>query len=129
MKQVIFNNNIANTDNVRSFKYKAKLLGNTVAQPNPNEAIKIFKNSATAVLLKYLSNFWRSLEIPLINCKVELRLQWTKYFVLSAAANYNDNNNAHDLIFTIKDTKLYVPVVTLSKRDNKRSSKTSQQRI
>ena len=57
MKQVVFNNNVANTDNVRSFKYKAKLLGNTVAQPNPNEAIKIFKNSTTAVLLKYLSNF------------------------------------------------------------------------
>ena len=125
MKQVIFNNNIANTDNVRSFKYKAKLSGNTVAQPNPNEAI----NSATAVLLKYLSNFWRSLEIPLINCKVELKLQWTKYFVLSAAANDNDINNANDLTFTIKDTKLYVPVVTLSKRDNKKSSKTSQQRI
>ena len=77
------------------------------------------------MLLKYLSNFWRSLEIPLINCKVELKLQWTKYFVFSAAANNNDNNNAYDLIFTIKDTKLYVPVVTLSKRDNKKSSKTS----
>ena len=47
--------------------------------------------------------------MPLINCKVELKLKWTKYCVLSAASNENDinvNNNANNIIFTIKDTKL-----------------------
>ena len=69
--------------------------------------------------LKYFIDFWRSLEMPLINCKVELKLLWTKHCVLSAASNNDDNN----IVFTIKDTKLYVPVVTLSARDNKKLSK------
>ena len=64
--------------------------------------------------LKYLSSFWRSLEKPLINFKVELKLKWTKYYVLSAAGadNVNDNVNGNNIIFTIKDTQSYVPVVT-----------------
>ena len=66
--------------------------------------------------------------MPLINCKVELKLKWTKYCVLSTAGNenFNDNvnvNNGDNTIFTIKDTKLYVPVVTLSARDNEKLSK------
>ena len=69
-----FNADIVN-NNFKSFKYKAKLLGNTVVQYNPNHANGILKNSTIAVPLKYLSNFWRSLEIPLINCKVELKLK------------------------------------------------------
>ena len=58
--------------------------------------------------------FWRSLEISLINCQIELTLKWTKYCVLPANGNgnVNVNDNANDIIFTIKDTKLYVPVVT-----------------
>ena len=52
---------------IKSFKYKAKLLENTAAQPAPNAANGIFKNATIAVPLKYLSNFWRSLEMPLIN--------------------------------------------------------------
>ena len=59
---------------------------------------------------EYLSNFWRLLEIPLINCKVELKLRWTKYCVLSVAGIDNVNSNDEDNIFTVKDTKLYVPV-------------------
>ena len=53
--------------------------------------------------------------MPLINCKVEVELKWAKYCVLSAAVadNINDNDS-NNIIFTIKDTKLYVPVVTLS---------------
>ena len=61
-----FNNNIANTGNCRSFKYKAKLLENSVARPAPNAANGILRNVAIAVSLKYLSNFWRSLEMPII---------------------------------------------------------------
>ena len=59
----------------------------------------------------------------MINWKAKLKLIWTKYYVLSAAANENqsdnDNNNkANEIIFTIKDTTLYVPVVTLSAKNN-----------
>ena len=77
-----------------------------VAQSNPNHANRNLKNAAIAVPLKYLSNFWRSVETPLINCKVELKLKWTKYCVLSAAGNDNVNNNDSDnIIFTVKDTQ------------------------
>ena len=60
--------------------------------------------------------------MPLINCKVELKLKWTKYCDLSAsgADNVNGNADGNIIIFTIKDTKLNVPVVTLSARDNKK---------
>ena len=76
------------------------------------------------MLLKYLSNFWRSL----IDCKVELKLKWEKCFVLSAAGNDNfndhvDDNNGNNIIFTIKDATLYVPVVTVSVRDNQKFPK------
>ena len=87
-----------------SFKYKVNLLGNPaggVARRN----VKI------VVPLKYLSNFFRSLEMPLINCKIKLNLTWKKKCVLS--------NQAGDAVFIITDTELYVPVVTLSKEDNK----------
>ena len=63
-----------------------------------------------AVPLKYLSNFRISLEMLLINCKVEVKLKWTKYCVLSAAGNDNTNVNIDSITFTIKNTKLYVPV-------------------
>ena len=111
-----YNADIAKNNKFRSFKSKAKLLGTTVAQP-VNAADGILKNAAIAVPLQYLNNFWRSLETPLINCKVESKHKWTKYCVLSAAGNENEsvngnNNNANNITFTIKDTKLCVPVVT-----------------
>ena len=120
-----FNANIANDNNFKSFKYKAKSSGKTVAQPNPNHANGILKNATIAMPLKYLSNFWNSLEIPLINCKVEVKLRWTKYCVLSLAGSDNpiDNDINNNIIFTIKDTKLYVPVVTVTTRDDKELSK------
>ena len=61
--------------NFESVKYKAKLLGITEV----DGANEILKHAPTAVPLKYLSNFWRSLEMVLINCKVELKLKWTNY--------------------------------------------------
>ena len=75
------------------------------------------------MLLKYFSNFWRSLEIPLINCKVESELTWTKSCILSTAGADNTNSNPNNIIFTIIDTKLYVPAVSLSAKDNKKLSK------
>ena len=58
-----------------------------------------------------------------INCKVELKLKWTKYCVLSAGGNDNVNDNSNNIIFTVKDTKLFVPVVTLLVKDNQNLSK------
>ena len=103
-----FDAHIANTDEFESFKYKAKLLGNTAAQPAPTAANGILKIATITVLLNYLSNFWRLLEMPLIYCKVELKLKWTKYCVLSAAGadNVNGNDNDNIIIFTMKDAKL-----------------------
>ena len=98
-------NNLA-VNNSSSFKYKVKLLGNPAVANNV-----VTLNVKVAVPLKYLSNFFRSLEMPLINCKIKLNLTWKKECVLSS----NDGN----AIFIISDTKLYVPVVTLSKEDNK----------
>ena len=103
----------------KSFKNKAKLLGNTEA----DGANGILKNATIAVPLKYWSNFWRSLEISLINYKAELKLKWTKYCVLSAAGTDNTSANPSNIICTIKDTKLYAPVVTESANDNQKLSK------
>ena len=66
-----FNNNFGNTDDFKSFKYKAKLLGNK-GQPKPNNTNGNPKYATAAVPLKCLSSFWRLLEMPLINYKVEL---------------------------------------------------------
>ena len=93
-------------NNSSSFKYKVNLLGNPVLDDNiTKRSVKV------AVPLKYLSIFFRSLEMPLINCKIKLNLTWKKECVLST-----DAGNA---VFIINDTKMYVPVVTLSKKDNK----------
>ena len=62
------------------------------------------------VSLKYLSNFWRTLEMPLINCEVSLILTWSSTCVIT--------NSTGAGRFAITDTKLYVPVVTLSTQDN-----------
>ena len=95
------------------FRHKAKLLENTAGKDD-NPANGILKNAIIAVPLKYLSKFWRLLKMPLINCKGELKLQWTKHCVLSVTGtdNVNGNNGDNNIIFTIKVTKLYVPIVT-----------------
>ena len=99
-------NAINDLTNDTSFKYKVELLGNPVLDGNiAKKGVKV------VVQLKYLSNFSRSLEMPLINCKIKLNLTWKKECVLSA--------DAGDAVFIINDTKMYVPVVTLSKEDNK----------
>ena len=65
------------------------------------------------VPLKYLSNFWRTLEMPLINCEVNLILACSSACVLIATVNPNQNAT-----FAITDSKIYVPVVTLSTQEN-----------
>ena len=76
-----------NTDlavnNFESFKYKADLLGKTTSVANDSNSSA--KNTKIVVPLKYPSNFWRSLEMPLINCKTHLELNWTEDCILSSA--------------------------------------------
>ena len=62
------------------------------------------------VPLKYLSNFWRTLEMPLIKCEINLTLTWSSTCVIT-------NSNGVGT-FAITNTKLYVPVVTLSTQEN-----------
>ena len=59
----------------------------------------------------------------MINWKVELKLKWTKYYDLSATRTNDADANPDNIIFAVKDTKLYVPVVTLSERNNQILSK------
>ena len=93
-------------NNSSSFKYKINLLG------DPVHAGGIARRNVKFVVpLTYLSNFFRSLETPLINSKIKLNVTWKKERVLST--------DAGAAVFIINDTKLYIPVVTLSKEDNK----------
>ena len=89
----------------------------------------LIKNDVKIVIpLKHLSNFWRILDILLISCEVELILTWSKNCVLknklTRDADYGADpivceiDNPENAIFQITDTKLYVPVVTLSKENN-----------
>ena len=105
-EQNMNNGNPANvtTANSSSFKYKSSFFKPLRAADNG-----VFKDVKIAVPLKYLSNFWRSLEMPLINCKIHLELNWSKDCVMSTIA---------DTTFKITNTKLYVPIVTLSSKDN-----------
>ena len=109
--------------NSESFDYRANFVEDGVTHNN------LLKNDVKVVVpVKHLSNFWRSLNIPIINSEVELILTWIKNCVLidkwTREANYDADpnvykiNNPENAIFEIKDTKLYVPVVTLSKEDN-----------
>ena len=97
-------------NNSDSLKYKIKLLGNVTEVAGDAASVRRL-NVKVVVPLKYLSNFFRSLKMPLINCKIKLNLTWKKECVFSTGAG--------EAVFIINDTKLYVPVVTLSKEDNK----------
>ena len=94
------NDNLANSE---SFKSKVKITGGTPTGGNT-------KDVEIVAPLKYLSNFWRTLEIPLFDCEVSLLLTWTSTYVVT--------NSTGEGKFTIADTKIYVPVVTLSTQDN-----------
>ena len=89
-------------NNWSSFKYKSSFI-------TGRNGVKI------AVPLKYFSNFWRSSEMPLINCKAELSLSWDPNCVRSSLVGNST--------FTITNVKLYVPIVTLSAVDNAKLSK------
>ena len=88
-----------------SFNFKVKITGQTGNGGT--------KDVEIIVPLKYLSNFWRTLEMLLINCEVNFIFTWSSTCVLIATVNPNQNAT-----FAITDTKLYVPVVTLSTQEN-----------
>ena len=83
-----------------SFHFKGKITGQTGDDGS--------KDVEIMVPLKYLSNFWRTLEMPLINCEVNLILTWSSTCVIVSAINANQAAT-----FAITGTKLYVPEVTL----------------
>ena len=106
-------NNLS-TNTSSSFKHKVNLLG------DPNVVGNVTRRDVKIVApLKYLSNFFRSLEMPLINCKIKLNLTWKKECVLSTDNDVAAPNLDNNPVFIISDTKLYVPVVILSKEDDK----------
>ena len=92
-----------NLTDSESLKSKIVIAGNTPANGNR-------KDVEVMVPLKYLSNFWRTLKIPLVNCEINLILTWSSTCVIT--------NSTGARRFTITDTRLYVPVVTLSTQDN-----------
>ena len=95
-------------DNSQPFKYKVALAGKTKdTVGGTNSSVK---DAKIVVPLKYLSKFWRSLEMPLIKCKVYLELNWIEDCSLSS-----DGDSAK---FEITDAKLHVPIVTLSTKDS-----------
>ena len=116
-EQNMNNGNPANvtTADSSSFKYKSSLFKPPIATHNG-----VFKDVKIAVPLKYLSNFWRSLEMPLINCKIHLELNWSKDCVRSAI---------DDTTFKKTNTKLYVPIVTLSSKDDVKLAKLFEKRF
>ena len=97
--------NFTNNNLTDSFNFKVKMADQTGNNGTRNVEIM--------VPLKYLSNFWRTLEIRLINCEITLLLTWSASCVIASTDVANQNAT-----FAITDTKLYVPVVTLSQQDN-----------
>ena len=92
-----------NNSDSESFKFKVRTTGKT---PNDDNE----KDAEIMVPLKYLSYFWRTSEMPLINCEVNLILTWSSTCVIT--------NSTGAGTFEITDTELYVPVVTLSTKEN-----------
>ena len=116
------NNN--NTTTSKSFKDKTKIIKST-----PNNPCGL--NAEVVVPLKYLSNFWRSLDLPLINCEIELDLRWARNCIISKISRtfkavdpnvdpvvYQVTSQTTTATFQINNAKLYVPLVTLSIYDD-----------
>ena len=97
--------NFAENNLTDSFNFKVKMTSQTGDDGTKNVKIMI--------PLKYLINFWRTLEMPLINCEINLTLTWSTNCVIISTNVANENAT-----FEVTDTKLYVPVVTLSTQDN-----------
>ena len=124
------NNNFANRNVVNSnaFKYKNKIIGNTYNVDAGAAGYDANKNGIKlvelSIPLKYLGNFWRALNMPLISCEVSLELKWNKNCVITslerralAAPAVGRDGAPTGATLAINNCKLYIPVVTLSKDD------------
>ena len=112
--------------NSNTFKYKNKIIGNTYNVNAGAQGYDVNKNGTQevelAIPLKYLGNFWRAINIPLISCEVSLELKWDKSCVIPSLEQRdigvgNRDNAPTGATLAINDCKLYVPEVTLSKDD------------
>ena len=112
--------------NSNTFKYKNKKISNTYNVNAGADGYDLNKNGTQevelAVPLKYLGNFWRALNSPLISCEVSLELKWDKNCVITSLKQRdigggNRDNAPTGATLAINDCKLYVPAVTLSKDD------------
>ena len=121
-------NNFANINVVNSeaCKYKNKITGNTYNVDAAAQGYDVNKNGTQkvelAIPLKYLGNFWRALNIPLISCEVSLELKWNKNCAITSLEQRDIGGNNRDnaptgATLAINDCKLYVPDVSLSKDD------------
>ena len=120
-----------NFDNIKvvnsnTFKYRNKITGNTYNVDAGAPGYDVNKNGTQevelAIPLKYLGNFWRALNIPLISCEVSLELKWDKNCVITSLEQRdigggNGDNAPTGATLAINNCKLYVPAVTLSKDD------------
>ena len=122
-----------NHDNIKvvnsnAFKYKNKITGNTYDVLNTADDYVAVKEGTqeieSAIPLKYLGNFWRALNMPLISCEVSLELKWNKNCVITsleqralAAPAVGRDGAPTGATLAINDCKLYISVVTLSKDD------------
>ena len=120
-----------NFDNIKvvnsdTFKYKNKIIGNPHDVDAGAQGYDVNKNGTQevelAIPLKYLSNIWRALNIPLFSCEVFLELKWNKYCVITSLEQRNSGGGNRDnaptgATLAINDCKLYVPAVILSKDD------------
>ena len=118
-----------NFDNIKvvnsnTFNYKNKIIGNTYNVNAGADGYDVNKNGTQEVELtiplKYLGNFWRALNIPLISCEVSLELKWNKNCVITSLeqgdiGGGNRDNAPTGATLNITDCKLCVPAVTLSK--------------
>ena len=115
-----------NVVNSETFKYKNKITRNTYNVDAAAQVYDVNKNGTQeielAIPLKYLGNFWKALNIPLISCEVSLELKWDKNCIINSLEQRdigggNKDNAPMGATLSITDCKLYIPVVTLSKDD------------
>ena len=112
--------------NSNAFKYKNEITGNTYNVNATADGYDANKEGTQtielAIPLKYLGNFWRALNMPLISCEVSLELKWNKNCVITSLERRQvgarpRSNAPTGVTLAINDSKLYIPVVTLSKND------------
>ena len=120
-----------NFDNIKvinsnTFKYKNKIIGIKYNVNAGADGYDVNKNGTQevelAIPLKYLGNFWRALNIPLISCEVSLELKWDKNCIITSLQQRDigrgkRDNAPTDATLSITDCKLYIPAATLSKDD------------